>query len=87
MYIKIGWGFLRFFFFNLKKHLFLFLYLAVPDLSCSTQDLGSSLVACGPFSCGMQTLSCFMRNLVPKSEVEPELRVQSLSHRTTGEVS
>ena len=41
-----------FFFFNI----FLFNYLAISGLHCGTRDF---------FSCGTQTLSCSMRNLVP----------------------
>ena len=42
---------------------YLFIYLAVPGLSCGTQDL--LVVAHGIFTCGMQTLSCSMWDLVP----------------------
>ena len=38
-------------------------YLAVPAVSCSTQDL--LIVACGVFSYSMGTLSCGMWDLVP----------------------
>ena len=44
------------------KYLFV-IYLAVPGLSCGTWDL--LVVACGIFSCSMQTLSCSMWDLVP----------------------
>ena len=63
--------------FTLKKYLFI--YLAVPSLSCSTRDL---FVVCGIFSCGMQ-------DLVPWPGIEPRspaLGARSLNHWTTREV-
>ena len=59
----------------------------MPGLSCGMQDL--LVVACGIFSCGMQTLSCGMRDLVPWPGVEPRppaLGAWSLSHWTIREV-
>ena len=38
------------------------------------------------FSCGIQTLSCCMWDLVPWPVIEPSLGVQSFSHWTTREV-
>ena len=62
------------------------IYLAALHLSCSMQDLwsslqcvGSSVAACGIFSCGMW-------GVVPWTEIEPghpALGVWSLSHWTT----
>ena len=45
------------------KNIYLYFYFAVPGLSAA----GSSIliVACGIFSCSMQTLSCSMWDLVP----------------------
>ena len=42
---------------QLFKNIYLFIYLAVPGLSCSTWDLLCGMRA---LSCGMQTLSCSM---------------------------
>ena len=59
----------------------LFIYLASPDLSCSTQDLQSSL--------GHKTLCCSMWDPVPQLGTEhrpPALGAQSLSYWTTREV-
>ena len=56
-------------------------------LSCGTQDL--LVAACGLISCSMQTLSCSMRDLVPRPGIEPRppaLEVRSLTHWTTREV-
>ena len=55
------------------------------------QRSGSSifLAACGVFSCGMQTLSCGIWNLVPLPKIKPRspaLGVWHLSHWTTREV-
>ena len=69
-----------------------FIYLDVPGLSCSTQDLRSSLQLSGSiwsFSRCMRTLSCGMWDLVPWPGIEPgppALEVQSLSHWATREV-
>ena len=57
----------------------LFIYLAVPVL----------VVACGIFSCGMQSLSCGMWDLVLWPGIKPgppAFRAWSLSHWTTREV-
>ena len=74
----------------------LFIYLAVPNLSCSPQDLwsslqhlGSSVAACRIFSWGMKTLSFSMWDLVSCPGIKPEplaLGAQSLSHWTTTEI-
>ena len=70
-------------------HYFLiFLYLAVPGLSCGTRDLQSSLKHVGSFSC-VWTLSCSMQDLVLWPGIKPgplALGVRSLSHWTTGDV-
>ena len=55
------------------------------------QHSGSSIfiAACGVFSCGMQTLSCGVWNLVPLPKIKPRspaLGVWHLSHWTTREV-
>ena len=53
----------------------------MPGLSCGTQDLF--------LSCGVRTLSCGMRDLVPQPGVEPgppALGAQSLTYWTTPEV-
>ena len=65
------------------------IYLAVPSLSCGTEDLWSSLrmlnlhCGCGIITCDMHTLSCSMWDLVPWLEIKPglpALGAQSLSH-------
>ena len=71
------------FFFNI------FIYLATSGLSCSMQDLLSSLWHAGPFRCSMQTLRYGMGDLVPWPEIEPgppTLGAWSLSNWTTREV-
>ena len=73
-------SFTVFFFFNI------FIYLATSGLSCSMQDLLSSLWHAGPFRCSMQTLRYGMGDLVPWPEIEPgppASGVWSLSHWTT----
>ena len=75
------WNVGAFFFF------LIFIYLAVPGLSCGTWDL--LLMACEIFSCSMQTLSCGMWDLVPRPGIEPRslaLGAWSLSHWATREV-
>ena len=65
----------------------IFLYLAVPGLSCGTQDHQSSLRHVGSSGC-VWTLSCSMQDLVLWPGIKPGppvLGVQSLSHWTTGE--
>ena len=60
------------------------MYLAVPSLSCGTQDLFSFFfnAVCGIFSCGMW-------DLVPQTRIEPRLpalRLWHLSHWTTRKI-
>ena len=73
--------FLPFFFFFQ-----IFIYWAVPGLSCQLQNAGSSLPHAGSFfSCSIQTLSCG----IPSPGIEPgppALGAQSLSHWPTREV-
>ena len=81
---------------------YLFIYLAMPGLSCSMRDLRCHMwdlccgmwdplaAACGIFSCSMWTLSCGMWDLVSWPGIKPgspALGVQSLSCWTTSEVS
>ena len=65
------------------------LFFKLWHVGSSLQQAGSLVVACGIFSCDMQTLSCVMWDLVPWPRIEPgapALGVQSLSHWTTREV-
>ena len=65
-------------------------YLAVLGLSCSTQDLWSSLWYAGCFSCDVWILSCGMWDLVSWPGIvpgPPTMGAQSLSHWTTRKVS
>ena len=74
---------------QLKKKYFL-VYLAVLGLSCSTQDLWSSLWYAGCFSCDVWILSCGMWDLVSWPGIvpgPPTMGAQSLSHWTTRKVS
>ena len=95
-YIKnfiFSWSHISEAFFFFKK---VFIYLAAPGLRCGMRGLQSSLqharslvAACGLFSCGMQTFSCGMWDLVPWPGVEPRPPIWgelSLSHWTTREV-
>ena len=70
------------------KHLFYLFILAVPGLSCSTQDLCCSMrdllvVACRLLSCGMHVGSVPLLGIEPKP---PTLGAWSLTHWTTREV-
>ena len=59
------------------------------SLSYSIWDLWSFVVAGRIFSCGLQTLSCGMWDLVPWPEIKPgppALGAQNLNHWTTVEV-
>ena len=65
---------------SLFIYFLIFIYLAVPKLSCDSWDLQSSSQH------AMKTLSCSMWNLVPSPGKEPQppaLGAQSLSHWTT----
>ena len=92
--LQSAWGLsLRFASFpvSLSRHLkikkekkeYLFIYLAVPSLSCGTQDLFLFFNAvCGIFSCGMW-------DLVPQPRIEPRppaLGLWRLSHWTTRKI-
>ena len=69
---------------------YLFIYLAALSLSYGTWYLLSLFAARRIFSWGIWTLNCGMWDLVPWPGIEPvapALRVQSLSHWTTREVS
>ena len=70
----------RFYLFIIK----IFIYLAVPSLSCGMWDLGSSM-----FVEALEFFSCGLWDLVSWPGLEPRppaLGVQSLSHWTTREV-
>ena len=83
----------RFFFFFCRQrssfYFLIFIFLAVPGLSCSLQDLfcsWSMLI----FGCGIQTLSCGVWDLVPWPGIEPgphALGAKCLSHWTARELS
>ena len=75
-------------------YLFIFILSAL-GLSCGTRDLRCGMwdlflvAARGLLSWRMRTLSCGMRDLVPRPGIEPgppALGAQSLTHWTTREV-
>lgn len=65
--------FISYFIFLFVNFIFICLgsYLAAPDLSCGMQDLWFVFWHEGSFSCGIQTLNCSMRELVPRRGTEP----------------
>lgn len=76
-----------FYFLSLSKYLFLFIYFAVLDLSCSMWDLQSSLQCSGSFSCTMQILGYGMWDLVPWWRTKfriPALGVQNTRNGSPG---
>ena len=85
-------SFFSFFFFWRQRSSFyflIFIYLGVPGLSCSMQDL-FLVEVCWIFGCGIQILSCGLWDLVLWLGIEPgshALGAKCLSHWTTREIS